>query len=282
MSGTGRIICFNTTDGKIVWTVDLINVFGARNLRWGMTESLLIDGDRLFCTPGGLNVMVAVLDRYTGKTLTQIRGNREKSAYCSPTIVTHGNKRLLLTMTGESLVALDADTEKYLWRTSHRTQYDINPNTPLYHDSYVYSVSGYGTGGQLFSLSPDATSAELIWAEGILDSQHGSAVLVDGYIYGSGHRNKGWHCIDWMTGQVQYTAKDLGGKGNIIYSDGMLYLYSEKGDFALVRPTPEKFDIVSSFKIDMGSGEHWAHPVIANGRLYIRHGDILMVYDISK
>lgn len=282
MSGEGQVHCINTTDGKILWTVDLIDKFGARNLRWGMTESLIIDGDRLFCTPGGRNVMMAILDRQSGKTLKEIKGNGEKSAYCSPCIIKHGNRRLLLTMTGVSVIALDADQENYLWRQKHQTKYDINPNTPLYIDGYVYTVSGYGTGGQLFKLSPDGNSAELVWAEETLDSQMGAAIRVDGFIYGSGHDNKGWHCIDWKTGKVQYTAKELGRKGNIIFSDGMLYCYSEKGDVGLVKPNPGKFDVVSSFKVERGSGEHWAHPVISDGSLYVRHGDVLLVYDIAR
>jgi hypothetical protein len=256
--------------------------FAARNLRWGMTESLFIEGDRLFCTPGGRDVMMVILDRHTGKTLKTIKGNGEKSAYCSPVMIKHGQKRLLLTMTGESLMALDLDADRYLWSKSHRTRYDINPNTPLYHDSYIYTVSGYGTGGQLFKLTQDGTRADLVWADETLDSQMGAAILVDGYIYGSGHDNRGWHCLEWKTGGVQYTAKVLGNKGNIIFSDGMLYCYSEKGDVGLVKPNPKKFDVVSSFEVKEGSGEHWAHPVISDGRLYVRHGDVLLVYDISR
>jgi outer membrane protein assembly factor BamB len=281
MSGDGMVYCFDEKDGKVLWNVDLVGTFGARNLRWGMTESLLIDGNRLFCTPGGRNVMMAILDRTTGKTLQKIPGNGEKSSYCSPVIVEHGKRRLLLTMTGESLVGVDADTGEYLWSYPHRTRYDINPNTPLYHNGYIYSVSGYDTGGQLFKVTGNADGLENIWADETLDSQMGSAMLVDGYVYGSGHSNKGWHCIDFMTGDVQYTARDLGRKGNIIYSDGMFYCYSEDGDVGLVKPNPKKFEVISSFKIDQGSGAHWAHPVIKNGVLYIRHGEVLMAFDIS-
>ena len=109
----------------------------------------------------------------------------------------------------------------------------------------------------------------------------GATMLVDGYIYGSGQDNRGWHCIDWETGKVQYSSRELGSKGNIIFADGLLYCYSERGDVALVKPDPQEFAVVSSFRIKKGSGEHWAHPVINDGRLYIRHGDALMVYHIG-
>jgi outer membrane protein assembly factor BamB len=282
MSGVASAFCINASNGDIIWKVDLAEKFGARQLKWGMTESLIVDGDRVFCTPGGREAMIVVLNRFSGKTLQVIKGNGEKSAYCSPVIVQHGDKRLLLTMTGESVVGIDAETGAYLWRQEHRTRYDINPNTPMYIDGYVYAVSGYGTGGQLLKLSDDGTSVKQIWSDKSLDSQMGAAVIIGDYIYGSGHKNKGWHSVEWKTGKVQFTSKELGGKGNVIYADGLLYCYSESGDVGLVRPNPKKFDIISSFEIEEGSGSHWAHPVILNGRFYVRHGDVLMVYDVKS
>ena len=281
LSGEGLCVCFDTS-GKRKWFVNLMEKFKARNIKWGITESVLVDGDRVFCTTGAADVMMVALDRHSGKPIWKIKGNGEKSAYCSPCIVKHGNMRLLLTMTGESVVGLNADTGAYLWRYPHITRHDINPNTPLYHNGFVYTVSGYGTGGQMFKLSPDGKKMDLIWTQKKLDSQMGAAILTGGYIYGSGHKNRGWHCLDWKTGAVQFTAKEIGNKGNIIFSDGMLYCYGENGEVALVKPNPGKFGIVSSFKIDKGSGPHWAHPVIKNGRLYIRHGDSLMVYNIAR
>jgi outer membrane protein assembly factor BamB len=281
LSAEGLLVCFNR-DGKKLWYVYLMKDFKARNLKWGITESVLVDGDRVFCTPGGSDIMMVILNRHTGKIIRKIKGNGEKSAYCSPLIVKHGNLRLLLTMTGESVVGLKADTGDYLWSYPHITRHDINPNTPLYHKGYVYTVSGYGTGGQMFKLSPDGKKMDLVWKQKKLDSQMGSVILSGGYIYGSGHRNRGWHCLDWKTGDVQFTAKDVGKKGNIIFSDGMLYCYGENGEIALVKPNPKKFEVVSSFEIDKGSGPHWSHPVIKKGRLYVRHGEFLMVYDIAR
>jgi outer membrane protein assembly factor BamB len=282
MSGQGKAVCFTSNDGKIVWEVDLTETFGARNLRWGMTESPLVDGDRIFYTPGGSDAMMVILDRFTGKTLKVIKGNGEKSAYCSPVIVTHNDKRLLLTMTAESIIGLDVETGEYLWRQEHENGRGINPNTPLYYRGYIYAVSGYKRGGQLIKLSADGKEVEQIWSDETLDSQMGATILVDGYIYGSGHRNKGWYCIDWKTGEVQYTTKELDGKGNIIYAEDLLYCYGEKGNFGLVRPNSKKFELISSFEISEGSGPHWAHPVISEGKLYVRHGDVLLVYDIKK
>jgi outer membrane protein assembly factor BamB len=282
MSGQGKAVCLETSSGKILWEVDLIDTFDGRNIRWGMTESPLIDENRVFYTPGGSDAMMVILDRHSGKTIKIIEGNGEKSAYCSPLIVNHNGIRLLLTMTRQSVVGLDADTGEYLWRHEHASRRGIHPNTPLYHEGFIYAVSGYGQGGQLIKLSADGKKVEEVWTDETLDSQMGAVILVDGYIYGSGHRNKGWHCLKWETGEVTFTSKALGGKGNIIYAEGLLYCYGEKGDFGLVKPNPQKFDVISSFEITDGSGPHWAHPVIADGRLYVRHGDVLMVYDIRS
>jgi len=281
VSGEGAVYCFRESDGKTLWKTDMVEKFGARNLRWGMTESPLIDGNRIFCTPGGRGVMMAVLDRNTGKTIKQIKGNGELSAYCSPCLVNVEGRRLVVTMTEKSLIALDADTYEFLWEYEHVTRYDINPNTPLISNGQIYAFSGYGTGGQLFKINKNAESVNRIWADETLDSQFGSAMLLDGHLYGSGHSNKGWHCVEWASGKVIYSDRVLGNKGNIIYSDGMFYCYSEKGHVGLVKPSNKKFEVVSSFKIKKGSGSHWAHPVISNGVLYIRHGEALMAFNIS-
>lgn len=280
MSAFGLVSCFDEA-GKPVWSKDLAREFGARNLEWGMTESLLVEGDRVFCTPGGKDTMIAALDRHSGKTLWSVKGNGQTSGYCSPLLVDHGGRRLLITMMAKSVVGVDAGTGKFLWSAGHITDYDVHANTPIYHEGFLFIVSGYGTGGQMFKISSDGSAIEKIWAQSAMDSQMGAAVLVDGFLYGSGHNRRGWHCLEWETGKVRYAQRKIGNKGNIIYADGKLYCYSERGDVALVEPDPEDFKVISSFRISEGSGPHWAHLVIHSGRLYVRHGGVLKVYDIS-
>jgi len=279
-SSLGQVVCLDT-EGKKIWSVDMIDKFDAPNLRWGMVESPVIDGDYLFCTPGSDDVSVAVLNRHTGKVIKRIKGNGQKSAYCSPTIINHNGRKIFLTMLGESLIGIDVKSFKMIFEHKHVTDYDIHPNTPMYHNGYIYILSGYDTGGQLLKLSKDGTKLTQVWEDSQLDSQKGGAILFDGHLYGSGHDNRNWHCVDFMTGKVKYSARDLGRIGNIIFADNMLYIYSEKGHVGLVKPNKEKFEVVSSFRLKDGSGEHWAHPVIKNGRLYIRHGNILNIYNIA-
>lgn len=279
-SSLGQVFCFDNKGSKI-WMVDIKKDFDAEIIRWGMVESILVDGDNLFCTPGSDDVSIAVLNRNTGKVIKRIKANGQASAYCSPTIISHNGRRIFVTMLAKSLIGVDIESLEMIFEHKHVTDYNINPNTPLYHDGYLYIVSGYGTGGQLLKLSEDGSKVTLVWKDSELDSQIGSVILFDGHLYGSGHDNRNWHCIEFLTGKVKYSARELGRKGNIIFADDMLYIYSEKGDVGLVKPNTEKFEVVSSFKIKNGSGQHWAHPVIKNGRLYVRHGNILNIYNIA-
>ena len=280
ISAMGQVFCFDTK-GTFIWTVDMIKEFGARNIAWGFSESALVDGDKVFCTPGGTKAMMAALNRNTGKIIWQTKGNGQLSAYCSPTIINHNGIRILVTMTEKSVVALDPESGNMLWEKDHVTKYDINPNTILYKDGWLHTFSGYGTGSQMFEIAADGMSAKKLWASDEPDNQMAGAVLVDGYIYTSGHKNRGWACVDWTTGDVLWQSREYGGKGPIVFSDGLLHMYSEKGDVVLAKPNSEKFDVISAFKMNDGSAEHWAHPVVKDGRLYIRHGDVMNVYDIA-
>ncbi len=279
LSGAGNIVCMNTANGKILWQLNIIEKFGGENLRWGITESPLVNGDVVYVTPGA-KTMMAALNRHDGSTIWTTSGNGQISAYSSPTYINHNGRELILQMMQTSVVAIDPKDGKLVWSHPHKTDWDVNPNTPTYHDGHVLSYSGYGTGGQLLKLSADGSSVSQVWSNKIIDSQIGAAVLVDGTIYASGHKNRGWHAVDWQTGKTTYSDRAFR-KGPIIAADGKLIVYSEGGECALVNPDPNKFDIISQFEITMGSNQHWAHPVVKDGRLYVRHGDVLMVYDIA-
>jgi hypothetical protein len=134
----------------------------------------------------------------------------------------------------------------------------------------------------MFKLSPDGKKINLVWSQKNPDSHIGGVILLNGYIYGFGNLYRGWYCLDWKTGEVQYTTTEIRNRGNIILSDGMFYCCIERGFVLLVKPNPKEFEVVSWFRVPRGSGPLWAHPVIKNGRLYIRHGDALMVYNIAR
>ena len=281
MSGFGKLVCMNASDGKKIWIVDLLNDYDGQNIQWGLTENLLINGDKLFCTPGGLKNNVIALDRNTGKLIWSCAGNGEKSAYCSPCLIKLPKRTILVTHTENSILGIDAENGKLLWRHPQTNRYSVHANTPYFQNGYLYCVSGYGTGGVQLKISEDGTVKQEIWRNTSLDSKMGGFIVLDDVIYGSDDSNKAWYAVDWKTGNNIHAEKILG-KGVVIYSDGMLYCYSDAGEMALVKPTLNGFQKVSSFQVFFGEAQHWAHPVIKDGKLYIRHGNSLMVYDIRQ
>ena len=160
----------------------------------------------------------------------------------------------------------------------------INCTSPLFQNGEIYVTSGYNHTGAKFRLNDDLSDVEFLWKDEMLDNHHGGVLVLDGFIYGANwtSNSKGnWCCIDWETGNTKYE-ENLDTKGSIVYADSMLYIYTEKkGIVGLVKPNPEKFELISQFQITDGKGPYWAHPTIHEGKLYIRHGDVLIVYDIK-
>lgn len=280
LSSFGRLACLDATSGDINWTVDVLNSYDGRNIKWGITENLLIDGEKLFCTPGGVNANVIALNKNTGELIWKSKGNGEKSAYCSPQLVNHNGRHIFVTMTESHIIGLDAANGRLLWKHYQPNQYSVHANTPLYHNGSLYCLSGYGKGGVMLGISDDGESVEEIWRNSTLDSRLGGVVLINGRIYGSGDKSRTWICLDWESGEELYTSKELT-KGSIISAGGMLYWYSQGGQVALVEPGDNEFRIISTFDVPYGSMQHWAHPVIYDKKLYIRHGNSLMVYSIA-
>jgi len=264
-----------------LWTIDILKMFNAPNIKWGVTENLLTDGNKLFCTPGGPEAGVVALDCNTGKVLWKCPARGESSAYCSPALFTHNNRKILVTHTASSIIGIDAETGKFLWSVDQPNTYSVHANTPLYYDGSVYCVSGYGKGGVMLKLSADGSSVKETWRSNSISNRMGGFVLVNGNIYGSDDAGKAWYCTNWATGADKYSEK-ITGKGNIIFSDGLLYLYGDNGEIILAQPSSSGFSRISSFKVPFGSAQHWAHLVIKTGRLYVRHGNSLMVYNIKK
>jgi outer membrane protein assembly factor BamB len=195
-------------------------------------------------------------------------------------LFSHGGKKILATHTASYMIGIDAKTGKMLWSRYQPNQHKVHANTPIYHDGGLFYFSGYGQGAGKVDLNEDGTKITSAWKKQEFDSRMGGAVLVDGYIYGSGDQYREWKCLDWETGDTTYTSTDIS-KGVVIYADGMLYCYSERGELALVKATPGKFDLISKTIVEKGSEQHWAHPMIHKGVLYLRHGNALIAYLIK-
>ena len=183
------------------------------------------------------------------------------------------------------LFGVNADTGELLWQFKH---YQSGPfcicALPAYHDGQVFLTAGYGKGSVMLQIKVEGTKAsvEPVWHSPDLDNRQGGVILLDGYLYGVADRNSNgkWICLDWKTGKTMHAERGLG-QGSLTYADGMLYVLGERGKVGLVRPTPTSHELVSTFQIPKGGeGPVWAHPVVCGGRLYIRHGDFLYVYDV--
>mgnify|MGYP004703203925 CR=1 FL=1 len=284
VSGMGEVFCFNAENGNLVWSVDMLKKFNGKNIQWGITESLLVDGDRLICTPGGEEFNVVALNRFTGETIWASKGHGEPSAYCSPVLVEHNNTRLVVTMTATSVIGIDAGSGELYWRVDQFQAHKIHANTPVYENGIIYcssTSSEQGNSGlQALKLSDDGKQVEQLWRNEDFKNLMGGIVLIDGTIYGSAYRTKSWYSVNSVTGEEKIIESDFS-NGVIIYADGLFYCYSEDGQVALVKMTPDTFEIISKFKVPLGTDQHWAHPVIHNKRMYIRHGNALMAYKIS-
>jgi outer membrane protein assembly factor BamB len=285
-SGMGAVYCLNAETGDQVWAVDFVQDLGVDSvIQFGYAESVLIDGDNLICVPGGKENNVVAFNRFTGKKIWNSKGFEEPATYNSPILVNQNGQRLVIAMSASSIMGIDAGTGEMFWRIQQTQQNLIHANTPLFFDGklVVSSAGRDSTSGLVqLQLSENGKSAEVVWRNKKFINLMGGIVRIDTCIYGSAYLKNDWQVINWNTSEMILQNKDLGG-GSIIYADEMFYCYAENdGEVALVNASPNKFEIVSKFKVPLGTAQHWARLVIDDGKLFVRHGNALMVYDISK
>ena len=288
-SGIGDLACFDGNTGDIIWSYKASEENRGTYGNWGIAEALLIDGDKLYFSPGGPETMTIALNKNTGKIIWKSKSIGDKPGYVSPILVEYGGRKMIVSVSLVHVYAVDASNGDILWTVRI---FNLKPwrdlilcVTPLFKDGKVYITGGYNIGGKQIQIGDNGKSAKVVWKDDLLDVHHGGVVLVDGYIYGANwlnNANGDWCCIDWNNGEKKWV-EHWNCKGSIISAEGMLYIYDEKkGNVGLLKATPEKFDMVSSFQVTQGdAGPFWAHPVIHKGILYIRHTNALMAYDIK-
>ena len=281
MSGFAKLYTVESKKGQVLKSIDLLKLSGAKQVRYGFAECVFVDGKKIICTPGGPDATLMAFDRETAEKLWQSKGLSQRSAYCSIRLIRHGNRRLIITLIEKGIVALDPESGKVFWQHEQPNRYGVRPCPPLYADGRIYFCAARGSGGIQLALSDDGLSVTEQWTDKTLDPQMHGVVLVEGCIYGTAQSaNRGLVCLDWKTGKVLWKAPDVK-MAAVVSADGMLYVYGEDGIVRLVKPSREAFMPVSRFTVTQGTDQHWAHPTIANGRLYIRHGDALMAYYIE-
>lgn len=290
-SGMGQVVCVDALSGKLIWTVDSQAEFKGEPHRWGIAESVAISDKAVFYVTGGEVTSVIALNKIDGNLLWKTKSLGGTRAYASSVIIEKAGLHLLLAQTANDLLAINVENGEIVWTYNlmqHHTGEmgkGANTNTPLFYNDEIFITSGYDHPALLLSLAADGRSVSPKWTNPDFDNHIGGVVKIGNYIYGSNwttNTTGNWICVDWNTGKTMYESKWIN-KGPIISADGLLYCYEEKsGNLALARPNPEKFDVVSSFKIEKGAGPHWAHPAIFDGKLFVRHGESLMVYSLKN
>ena len=262
-SGYGDVACIDGTNGKLIWSYKASELNKGTYGSWGIAESLLIDGNKVYFSPGGPETMTIALNKTTGDVIWKSVSLNDKPGYVSPILISYAGKKMIINVSLGHVFGVDASNGEILWNVKHEQSSDpdlrryelIKCTTPLFKDGMVYVTGGYDTGGMMIKIAGDGKSAQVVWTDSVLDNHHGGVVLVNGYIYGSNwlnNSNGNWCCIDWKTGKKMWE-EPWNCKGSIISAEGMLYIYDERnGNVGLLKANPEKFDLVSSFKVTLG------------------------------
>ena len=285
MNAHGRVVCLDAASGRELWSENILERFDAKNITWALSECLLIDGRNLIVTPGGKKALMAALDKGDGRTVwtTEPLGD-DRTSHSSPILLRYAGRRLITNCSSAHGFGVDADTGKLLWTVPLKNPHGVNASTPIYGSGSVYYVTPYAEMGRAYRLVPDgqAITAEHIWTSG-LDTVTGAAVLVDGTLFAAGYReSKWWFGVDWQTGRTKYELKDFT-TGAAIYAEGRLYCLDEKGSVGLLKPGPDGLEIAGRFALVAGNvRDAWTHPVLHDGRLYLRYHDTLFCYDVKK
>ena len=283
-SPVGNIVCLDSKTGKVIWEVDLLSKVNSKNNRWALAESLLIDGNNVISSPGGPETCMVALDKKTGQIVWKSEATNELAGYASPLLVEYEGLRVIFTLTAKALIGVNSDTGKLLCHVKHESYADENVLLPIYRDGHLF-ISTLFTGSVKWKLNVEGDKLTLkeVWRTKEMDNHHGGVILLGDTLYGNStvKNSKQWICLGWKTGAKKSTHTGVG-KGSLTYADGMFYTLSIDRKMGLVKPTSTGLEVVSSFDIPKGGkGKSWAHPVVSDGRLYLRHGDFLYAYKVK-
>jgi outer membrane protein assembly factor BamB len=287
LAARGNLVCLQLADGKKVWEKSLTKDLGGNVPGWGYCESPLIDGNKVVVTPGGAKGAIAALDKKNGEVIWRSKGFTDGAQYSSLVVSNAGGIKQYVQMTGQSVAGVAADDGRLLWRHECKNPTAAVP-TPVVDKDLVYSTSGYGAGCRLVEVTANgngSVKAQEKYANKDMSNHHGGVIKVGDYLYGYSE-NGGWMCQKFDDGKVVWKEKKLG-KGCLTCAGDRLYLYSQDdGTCVLIEPSPDgwkehgRFKIPQQTKLPRKSGHIWTHPVVANGRLYLRDQELFFAFDV--
>ena len=283
LSGPGKLVCAQVADGKIVWEKSM-KEFGGSRPGWGYTESVLVDGDNVVCTPGGPKGAILALKKKTGDTVWQTQDFTDGAQYASIVPITHHGQRQYIQLTMSHVVGVAAADGRKLWSLDFPGKVAVIP-TPIFHDGQVYVSAGYGVGCKSAKID-DQNGVNEVYANKVMKNHHGGVILHEGHLYGHSDGG-GWVCQKFDTGAEVWSERTALGKGAIGYADGQFYLVTENdGTVALIDASPTGWKEHGRFKLDPQTkqrspqGRIWTHPVVTGGRLYLRDQEYIYCYDV--
>jgi outer membrane protein assembly factor BamB len=284
LGGQGTLICASTKDGKILWKRTMQEL-GGKTPGWGYTESVLVDGNRVVCTPGGKEGTVAALDKMTGKTLWQSSDWTEGAQYSSIVPATINGQPQYVQLVMNSFAGINSEDGKVLWKVPFPGRTAVIP-TPIVSGNHVLVTAGYGVGSKMVEIQ-DANQPKDVYENKVLKNHHGGATLVGEHVYGHSD-GLGWVCMNFKTGEQVWAERDALGKGALAVADGRLYCVDEgKGTVVLAEAAPTGWKEHGRFTLNPQSqtrspqGRIWTHPVIANGKMYLRDQEYIYCFDVK-
>jgi outer membrane protein assembly factor BamB len=286
LSSDGDIACLETASGNIRWQKNIRSEFGGKPGTWAYSESPLVDGNVVVCSPGGPDATLVALSKRTGELVRKYPvPDADDAGYASVIVVDHGGKKQYVQFLSKGVVGVDAATGRFLWRYNETGGGPANIATPVAADGHVYSPGQQAAGLVKLTANGNGVNAEQVYLKRGLPNAIGGAVLLDGNLYGT--TRTGLVCVDFKTGDVKWSNPSVG-VGSICSADGLLLVYGENGEVALVEATPTEYREKGRFTPPDKPGHReareksWAHPVVANGRLYLRDKNVLWCYDVSQ
>lgn len=291
ISGLGELVCLNAETGDINWKVNVDQDYQADWHIWGVSESPLIVGDKVICSPASSAATFVAFDKISGKERWKSPGADGQRSYMSPVLSKFGGREYILGASASDLYLVDPENgsipasyqyfDSIQWPWQPRGM--IWVNSPVVKKNMIFISIGYNYPAKMLKVNEEVSAIEEVYTDTVLDNHHHGIIEVDGYLYGSNWLNSGngnWVCLDWYTGEVKYEEK-WNTKGALVFADDLLYVYEEKkGNVGLVQADPNGFKVLSSFQIEKGNGPHWSHPYIFEGKMFMRHGNFLMVYSL--
>ncbi len=280
LSENGDLACLRTSDGSPVWQLNILKEFGGSQLQWMVSESPLVDGAHVVVSPGGPGAGMAKLDKMTGKTVWTSKDLSDTAGYSSITVADIQGVRTYMTFTARAGVGVRASDGKLMFSYARAANNVANIATPVFSGGKVFFSSAYGAGGGLLALNvkDGEVAATEVYHTPNMRNHHGGMVVVDGYLYG--FSDLILTCLEFATGNVMWRDRSVG-KGSVTYADGHLYVQGENSTVGLVEATSAGYREKGRFTIPEKGQLSWAHPVISDGRLYVRNQDTLLVYDIK-